>query len=226
MGASAPTVRTVEFKPGKMYEFALLTVKPAKQQQLMDYFGAVFPLAMKHGVRPVVSFTPIATFAGEVRPSMFFVNEWPSEEAFRGFVSDPQVSRQFPKRDDALEQLINAHARVEQPVTASLREGDVVEFAALWIKPGKGEQLDNDFGKAMPIAMKYGLKPVAPFRPTTSCAGDFVPQMMALNQWPSMEVFQRFVKDPDLAPLLPERDGALSKMVVIHSRVHFDEEGK
>lgn len=224
--ASAPAAHDVEFKPDKMYEFALLTVKPGKQQQLMEYFGTAFPLAMKHGVRPVVSFAPIATFAGDVRPSMFFINEWPSEEAFQSFVSDPEFKKNVHRRDDALEQLINTHARVDQPVTTSLKEGDVVEFAALWIKPGKGDQLKRYFGRAMPIATKYGLKPLSPFQPISSYAGDFVPHMMALNQWPSMEVFQRFVKDPALTPLLPARDGALSQMVVIHSRVHFDEAGK
>lgn len=224
--SAAPMSRSIEFRPDKMYEFAMLRVKPEKQQQLMQYFGTVFPMARKYGVRPMVSFIPVNTFAGDVRPSMFFVNEWPSEEAFRNFVSDREVKKHFPVRDDALEQLINTHTRVPQPVKVSLKEGDIVEFAALWIKPGKGGQLNEYFGQAMPVAMKYGLKPLSPFQPIGAYAGDFMPQMMSLNQWPSMEAFRKFIKDPQLGKLIPKRDDALTRMVVIHSKVHLEAEGK
>ncbi len=223
---AAPESRSIEFKTDRMYEFAMLRVKPEKQQQLMQYFGTVFPLAMKYGVRPVVSFNPVNTYAGDVHPSMFFVNEWPSEEAFQNFVNDPEVKKHFPERDDALDQLINTHTRVPQPVTVSLKEGDIVELAALWIKPGKAEQLSEYFGQAMPVAMKYGVKPLSPFQPIGTYAGDFMPQMMALNQWPSMQAFQRFVKDPQLGKMVAKRDDALSRMVVIHSKVHFEAEGR
>lgn len=222
----APVSRSIEFKADKMYEFAMLRVKPEKQQQLMQYFGTVFPMALKYGVRPVVSLIPLNTFAGDVHPSLFFVNEWPGEEAFQEFVNDPEVKRLFPVRDDALEQLINTHTRVPQSVTVSLKEGDIVEFAALWIKPGKGGQLQEYFGQAMPVAMKYGVKPISAFQPIGAYAGDFVPQMMALNQWPSMEAFQKFIMDPQLGRMTPQRDDALSRMVVIHSKVHFEAEGK
>ncbi|MEW6130094.1 MAG: DUF1330 domain-containing protein [Acidobacteriota bacterium] len=221
-----PVNRTIEFKADKMYEFAMLRVKPEKQQQLMRYFGRVFPLAIKYGVRPVVSFIPESTFAGDVHPSLFFVNEWPSEEAFRNFVNDAEVKSHFSERDDALEQLINTHTRVQQSVSVSLKEGDVVELAALWIKPGKANQLSEYFEQAMPVAMKYGVKPLAHFQPIGTYAGDFMPQVMALNQWPSMKAFQQFVKDPQLGKMIPQRDDALSRMVVIHSKVHFEVDGR
>jgi uncharacterized protein (DUF1330 family) len=129
----------------------------------------------------------------------------------------------IPQRDEARERLVVTHARVQQPATVTLKNGDLVEFAAMWIKPGKQEQLNQYYGQAFPSAEKYGVRWLAGFVPISVYRGDLDPQVIGLNQWPSAEAFQKFIKDADLQKLLPTRDEALSRLVVNHNRVSFEE---
>jgi uncharacterized protein (DUF1330 family) len=218
-----PNGKMIEFKQDKVYEFAALWVKPSKEKQLAEYFNQAFPIAMQHGVRPVINFTPESSYAGDFKPVMFFVNEWPSLEAFNQFINDPQEKKLIPQRDEALERLAVTHAQVQQPATVTLKNGGLVEFAAMWIKPGKQEQLNRYYGQAFPIAVKYGVRRLAGFVPVNVYRGDLNPQVIGLNQWPSPEAFQRFIKDADLQKLLPARDEVLSRLVVNHNRVSFEE---
>jgi uncharacterized protein (DUF1330 family) len=218
-----PNGKTLEFKQNKIYEFAALWVKPGKEKQLGEYFNQAFPIAMKYGVRPVINFNPESSYAGDFKPVMFFVNEWPSLEAFNQFINDPQEKKLIPQRDEALERLAVTHAQVQQPATVTLKNGGLVEFAAMWIKPGKQEQLNRYYGQAFPIAVKYGVRRLAGFVPVNVYRGDLNPQVIGLNQWPSPEAFQRFIKDADLQKLLPARDEVLSRLVVNHNRVSFEE---
>ncbi len=215
--------KMIEFKQDKIYEFAALWVKPGMEKQLGEYFNQAFPIAMKYGVQPVINFTPESSYAGDFKPMMFFVNEWPSLETFNKFINDPTEKKLIPLRDEALDKLVVTHAQVQQPAVVTLKQGDLVEFSALWIKPGKQEQLSQYFGQAFPIAMKYGVRRLAGFVPVNVYRGDLNPQVIGLNQWPSTEAFQKFLKDEELRKLLPTRDEALLRMVVNHNRVNFEE---
>lgn len=230
MASSSPAAKektqngkTLEFKQDKIYEFAALWVKPGKEKQLGEYFNQAFPIAMKFGVQPVINFTPESSYAGDFMPMMFFVNEWPSLEVFNKFINDPQEKRLIPQRDEALKRLVVTHAQVQQPATVTLKDGDLVEFAAMWIKPGKQEQLNQYYGQAFPIAVKYGVRRLAGFVPVNVYRGDLNPQIIGLNQWPSPEAFRKFLKDANLQKLLPARDEALSRLLVNHNRVSFEE---
>jgi hypothetical protein len=45
-------------------------------------------------------------------------------------------------------------------------------------------------------------------------AGDFQPDIMFVNEWPSLERFQSFIADPRAVALFPRRDAATSRLVV------------
>jgi uncharacterized protein (DUF1330 family) len=220
---NTPDGKMIEFKRDKIYEFAALWVKPGKEKQLGEYFNQAFAIAMKYGVRLVTNFTPESSYVGDFKPVMFFVNEWPSLEAFNKFINDPQEKKLIPQRDDALDRLSVTHAQVQQPATITLKQGDLVEFAAMWIKPGKQEQLNQYYSQAFPIATKYGARRLVGFIPVNVYRGDLDPQVIGLNLWPSAEAFQKFIKDEDLQKLLPTRDEALSRLVINHNRVNFEE---
>lgn len=221
---NAPDVKVIQFHQDRVYEFAALWVKPGKEAQLMEYFNQAFAIAMEYGIQPVLNFTPENSYAGDFQPSMFFVNEWPSLEAFNRFINDPREKKLIPQRDGSLERLSVTHARVQEPATVSLENGDIVEFAALWIKPDKQDQLKQYLGLAFPIAVKHGARRLAGFVPVNVYRGDLDPQVIGLTQWPDLEAFRKFITDEELQKLLPRRDEALSRLVVNHNRVSFEGE--
>jgi uncharacterized protein (DUF1330 family) len=223
VSGTIPEGKLIEFKQGKVYEFAALWVKPGKEAQLMQYFNQAFAIAMKYGIQPVLNFTPESSYAGDFKPTMFFVNEWPSLEAFKQFINDPRERSLIPQRDDALIRLAVTHALVRQPTSVTLKDGDLIEFSAVWIEPGKQEQLNRYYGQAFPIAVKHGAWRLAEFLPVNVYRGDLDPEGIGLNQWPNLEAFRNFIKDEALQELLPTRDEALSRLVVNLNRVSFEE---
>lgn len=217
---SAPTSRTVTFDAGKVYEVTGIWVKEGQEAQLQDYFGKVFPIAAaKHGVKPVFSIEPVNVYAGDFSPHMMFVSEWPSTEAFKAFANDPEATALFPQRDAVVERLVVTHYKVPDSVSVELTDGDVIEFGAMWIKPGREQDLQAYYAKAVAIAKNHQLRPMTRLAPVNSYRGDFMPTGAGFNNWGTLENFKSFAKEA--SSLFPERDATLDRLEVMHGKVHF-----
>ena len=76
------------------------------------------------------------------------------------------------------------------PQTVELRSDRVHEVTGIWVEPANMPKLGAYFQKVFPIAVaKYGVLPLFSLEPQGAHAGDFVPQMMFVNEWPSLESF-------------------------------------
>lgn len=213
--------REITFLPDRVYEVTGIWVKDGKMDQLNAYFGKVFPIAVAdYGVKPLFSLEPQSAHAGDFVPHLFFVNEWPSLEKFKAFVEDSRARVLFPERDDAVSRMVVSQYKVPAGVTVSLAEGDVVEFAAMWVEAGKGQQLQDYYQKAFPIAQKHGVRAITPLVAVYSYKGDFVPERAALNLWGTLSNFESFAREAK--GLFPLRDAALARLEVTHARVHFE----
>lgn len=216
--ASLSPSAAIEFQPGKIYEVSGLWIKPGAQQTLSEYFGKAMPVAMKYGAKPLMQFQPTRAAFGDFMPSVVGLAEWPSSSAFRQFMRDPEYLKLAPVRDSALTKMVVIHNVVSGPVSIQFDPNKVYEFAALWMKPEKAEQLSQYFKSAMPVAMKYGAKPLAQFTPVSVPFGDMKPTSIGLSEWPSAEAFDGFLQDSQYKALAPSRDAALTKMTVTHTR--------
>lgn len=223
-GEAADTMeKTLTFQPGRVYEVTGIWVKEGKADEIGAYFGEVLPIAAEHyGVKPLFGLTPISAYAGGFVPHIMFVNEWPSLEHFQRFVKDPRATALFPRRDAAVSRLVVTQYQVPRQTSITLRTGDVVEFAAMWIKPGQEDALGGYYKKAFSVAERHGIQPITPLAPVFSYSGDFSPSRAGLNLWGRHAQFRAFAEEA--APLFPERDAALDRLEVTHARVTFDGE--
>ena len=213
--------KTIKFVPGKSYEVTGIWVKPGKMQQLNEYFGKIFPYAAKtYGIKPIVSFVDPTGYSGEFIPHIMFLNEWPSVDSFKKFVADPKAVALFPERDDAVFKLVVSQYEVPKEVEITVKEGDTIEFAGIWLKPGKEEQFKTYYQSVVPIAMQNGMKPVTPLKLVHSYSGDFAPHIAGLNYWGKYDNFRSFIKQAQ--PHLPLRDEAVSRLSVTHAKIHFE----
>jgi hypothetical protein len=188
--------RELTFKPGRVYEVTGIWVKQGKLDELNAYFGKVFPIAAQdYSVEPLFSLDSASAYAGEFMPHLFFVNQWPSLEKFKAFLADPRAKALFPERDALVSRLVVTQYAVPQPATVTLKEGDVVEFAAMWVKSGHESELQRYYQEAFPLAKQHGVHPITPLKPVFSYRGDFLPSQAALNLWGSKESFNSFVAD-------------------------------
>lgn len=213
--------QTVEFRSDRVYEVTGIWVDPANMPALGAYFQKVFPIAAsKYGVRPLFSLEPQGAHAGDFLPQMMFVNEWPSIESFQAFTSDPDAVALFPQRDAVVERLVVSHYQVPETVSVDLQDGDVLEFAAMWVRPGQEDALKSYYQKAVQIALQNGLQPVSPLQVVDSYKGDFRPHRAGLNLWRTMDNFKAF--EYQARDLFPNRDAALTRLEVTHAKVRFE----
>ncbi len=95
--------------------------------------------------------------------------------------------------------------------SVTFRAGTVIEVAYISITPGKEQQLFGDyFPKALPIAMKYGAKPLGIFNVAAGTYTGTRPKMAGFFEWPSVDAFLALHDDPDFQRVVPIRDSALS----------------
>lgn len=215
--AAEPRSVTAEIRPGKVYEIAALWVRPEKRTQLQGYFKQAMPLAMKHGARPLAGFMLARASIGGFDPTQLGMAEWPSEEAFEAFLNDPEAKALFPLRDSALIKMLVSHTSAIPPGTYTFTEGKIYEFAFLWIKEGKGEQLQKYFEFVKPLAhTKHGCSSVCGLQGLQPKFGDLDAHMVGITQWDSLNQFDGFIKDPAASSHFGERDDALSKLLVSH----------
>ncbi len=215
-----PMSSTITFHPDRVYEVTGIWIKDGAQDDLGAYFSQVFPIAQsKYGVEPLFSLRPVNVYAGDFRPDMFFVNEWPSLEQFQAFTRDEAARALFPQRDAAVERMVVTHYKVPQTSTVTLEAGQVVEFGAMWIKDGQEEALGAYYKDAFAIAQNHGIAPITGLSPIYSYSGDFMPSRAGLNLWGTLDNFKAFAREAE--PLFSRRDATLERLEVTHAEVQF-----
>lgn len=214
---AAPRSTTVEVQAGKVYEIAALWVRPEKAAELQSYFQQAMPIATKHGARPLAGFTLARASIGTFNPTRLGLAEWPSAAAFQAFLDDPAAQALFPLRDSALTKMSVSHTSAIPPGTYTFTEGRIYEFAFLWVKPGKGEQLQNYFAYVKPLAhTKHGCATVCGLQGLQPKIGDLDAHLVGITQWDSLQQFDSFIHDPAASSHFGERDDALSNLLVSH----------
>jgi len=89
----------------------------------------------------------------------------------------------------------------------------------LWFKPeGGAEQYEKYLRAVGPVAARYGGKKQHAYKPDLSIIGDLDADLLFFVEWPSWEVFQSFVNDPEFQAVRHLRESALSKSLLIRCR--------
>jgi len=95
-----------------------------------------------------------------------------------------------------------------------------VMLNALWFKPDGGQEQYRKYMEAAgPIVQKHGGKPASDLLvPEASLIGEFDADLVFMVEWPSFEVFQQFISDPEYAKVQPLREEAITKSLLIRCR--------
>jgi uncharacterized protein (DUF1330 family) len=89
----------------------------------------------------------------------------------------------------------------------------------LWFKTNIGKARYAEYIKAAaPIVSKYGGKKLGTYQPETAIIGELDADLFFMVEWPSGEVFQTFINDPEFAAIRHLREEALSKSLLIRCR--------
>ncbi len=90
---------------------------------------------------------------------------------------------------------------------------------ALWYKPDGGAEKYQEYLKAAgPIMVKHGGKQLDSYIPEKSLIGEFDADLLFTVQWPSNQVFQAFVNDPEYQAIRHLREEAIVNSLLIRCK--------
>lgn len=102
-------------------------------------------------------------------------------------------------------------ATEEKTGEITFKKGTLVEVALLTIQPGKESQFYEEyFSQALPLAPKYGARPIGSFMVEKRDQGNSPAQMVIFFEWESLEKKRAFEKDFDFLKIVNIRNDALS----------------
>ena len=90
---------------------------------------------------------------------------------------------------------------------------------ALWFKPDGGAEKYQEYLKAAdPIVQKYKGTATSRLIPEQALIGEFDADLLFIVEWPSFDVFQQFVSDPEYQKVQHLREEAITKSLLIKCR--------
>lgn len=92
---------------------------------------------------------------------------------------------------------------------------------AVWFHKNHGREKYAEYLlQASPIAEKYGARRVQSLITVECIHGHFEPDYVFITEWPSIDQYHAFIKDPHYRAVAPILSEATEKTVVLHLRGH------
>lgn len=90
---------------------------------------------------------------------------------------------------------------------------------AVWFsKPNGAKRYLEYLEAASPIAEKHGARHIDAWIPVDVIQGDFQPDYIFITEWPSVEHFQNFIRDPEYGAVSDLREAACVKRIHIQCK--------
>ncbi|MEZ6073913.1 MAG: DUF1330 domain-containing protein [Pirellulales bacterium] len=89
----------------------------------------------------------------------------------------------------------------------------------LWFQPNGGRERYREYLRAAaPIVARFGGKKLDSYVPVEAVIGTFDADLVFTVEWPSWDVFQRFVADPDYQAIRHLREEAIRDSLLVRCR--------
>jgi uncharacterized protein (DUF1330 family) len=206
----------------KTYVFALVYIKPDKEQLFKAYQEEAGPLIRKHGGRMERVIKPVTLMRGQMElPDEIHVASFDSTDGFRAFGEDPEVHKILPMRGEALNKLITIPAHlIKFPYQAGL-DDDTFVVALVYLKTGFESRFKEYQDQACDLLPDLGIRferMLVPFHMVGD--GISMPSEIHVAHMNSPEAMQKMANDSRMKELFPIRDEALDNLIFIvgHSK--------
>jgi len=100
-----------------------------------------------------------------------------------------------------------------------MSEGPIYMLNVLSFKPEGGADRYKEYLKAAaPISARYGARKLDSFVPEAALIGEFDADLLFFVEWPSRQMFDSFLGDPEFQAVLHLREEALSNSLLVPCR--------
>lgn len=123
---------SVSLKKGELMAVISSKTKDGADEKMKVYFEKVFPVASKHGFKPLASFPIDKVVEGNYRPNNFVgLYSWPNMNAVQGFLKELPQDELTEMRLEIWEELKQIAVMIEEDVTFTFEENKVYEIRSL-----------------------------------------------------------------------------------------------
>jgi uncharacterized protein (DUF1330 family) len=124
----------VSLSKGELLQLISATYIEGKDEELKDYFENAFPIAMGHGVAPLVRFDVAEVLSGTYRPEGFIgLYKWPSAASAEAFRRDPLWPPIEATRPRVFRELRVHTSVLDDDLTLDLNGDCAYEIQFLWL---------------------------------------------------------------------------------------------
>jgi len=168
----------IKLKKGELFLVISSITKADAQEEMNNYFKKVFPIASKHGFKPLANLPIDKVVTGKYMPNNFFgLYTWPNQKAVESFLSELPNSELTPMRLKIWEKLKQVMTVVKAATTLTFYEGKIYEILTLWnekqLNPKKIEKLNGKIIYSSPVSGYEDL------------TGGKSPKQIAIIEWSS-----------------------------------------
>lgn len=191
-------------------------------QRYAEYGAAVMPILSDVGAELIFPFLPRErVLEGGLDPDLVGFVRYPSWDAFDAMWRSDAYQAIAHLREEAITKAILTRCTIDPADAAaatSLPPGIAV-LNALWFREGGAATYDDYLEAARPLVEKRGGRFLSPrFLPEQALADDFVPDLVFLGYYPSVEVLLDLVGSDDYqAPSAIRTDALLHSATTVLS---------
>ena len=176
----------------------------------------------RHGGQPLLTLESSATMYGLFAPSLLTISSWPDAGSLEAFEADDDLATL--RREVSIADVAYTRARIHpsfhsspSPFSMDFDADSTYELCALWRADHWSAEREQAFFESVVSSRTRhqageGIV-LSPF------AGDYVPDLLCLSQWPSLENFAGFVEDPEHEQVSRARALAFSRMDATATRL-------
>jgi len=202
---------------------SLSNVAPAPIDRRNAYLDVRDTITRGRGALSEVVFETVATMYGVFAPDLLCLSAWPDEGSLESFLVDRRAAAL--REEVAIADVASASGRLDRSFHASneaftmrYNAGFVYELCALWSREGcSPEERQGFFDSVGPSLARHGAGPGMGIVPTR---GEYLPNLLCLSEWPSLENFAGFIADADHVEVSRKRFAAFTRMDATATRLY------
>ncbi len=182
METKTPSSQTIKLKKGELFLVISSITKPGTENSMNEYFGKIFPVASKHGFKPLATLPIDKVLSGDYKPNNFFgLYSWPSMAAVQAFSKELPNSELLPMRQKVWGELKQNILSVEQDLEFTMHKDKVYEIQTIW------NGMPNDEGKNESLVKKHKGKILlsAPVAGYEDLNNGKAPSQVVIIEWKS-----------------------------------------
>ena len=206
----------IELNRGERLDIIGVLSKPGDSPAAVrdKYFSVVFPLAQKHGFKPLPSFNVKRTYAGKNPYENIAFFTWPNAQSQVNFEKEEEWEFWKSTRILGWDELAITGLNINKTETLEFYDDATYTIGFVWINKDNPKAYENYSKNAKKLYGKFGIKDIKVLRGGSyvSLKDDVIaPDYINIVEWKNSEAIQQFVSSKEFRNISGDFNAGVAK---------------